>query len=1199
MTVAREDREPVAHEAGAPQRAGADRAEIESTGLAPIELQPTELEPTELGRTGTDSNAGPVEGAAAAVRDPDARTADGDDAAGDATVPDPLWYKDAIIYQMHVKAFCDANGDGIGDFAGLVQKLDYIQELGVNTIWLLPFYPSPQRDDGYDIADYRDVHPDYGTLDDFRLFIDEAHRRGLKVITELVINHTSDQHPWFQAARRAPPGSPEHEFYVWSDTDKKFAGTRIIFTDTETSNWAWDPLARRYYWHRFFSHQPDLNHNNPKVVDAVIDVMRFWLDLGVDGMRLDAIPYLCVAEGTNNENLPETHAVLKRMRAVVDANYTGRMFLAEANQWPEDVSEYFGDGDECHVAYHFPLMPRIFMAVALEDRYPIAEILRQTPDIPDNCQWAIFLRNHDELTLEMVTDRERDYMYKMYAREPRMRVNVGIRRRLAPLLSNDGDRIKLMNSLLLSMPGSPVIYYGDEIGMGDNIYIGDRNGVRTPMQWSIDRNAGFSRADPQRLYLPLVMDPVYGYQAVNVEAQDREPASLLNWTRRLMAVRRQHRCFGRGTLEFVRPHNRKIMAYVRSLGSETVLCVANLSQTAQAVELDLSRYRGKVPVELTGRNAFPPIGELDYFVTLPAHGFFWFLLSDSTPPPAWHVERLPAKELPVLVLMDGISSLRSTDAPLLSRSVVRRTLQQLEDEVLVEFLHMRGWLHAGVDAKVRLGERIVWSGSHGDALLAFVYVEDGAGESQRYAVPLTLAWDDGVDGEVLKTAHWTLATVRQHSRVGVLLDAFADPAFCASIVHGVDTSQEIAFTDGALRFEHTANWDQVSLAKLRPVQHFTSEPFETSMALGESVFLKVYRRAEAGINPDIEMTHFLTQARFARIPSLGGTVTCELKGSEPIVLAALFAYVGNQGDAWTYTLDHLDRFLTSTPGEAESQNGKSPHELFDTRIQALGRCLGELHVALLSDSDDAAFAPEPLESTDLRRHAAAIETALDAICSTVVERAASLARALPGAKRLTAQAKRLREAREQLVARVQTLIAPALASAAPVVKARYHGDLQLRKVLLVEDDFLVFDFDGDVWLPMHERRHKDSPLRDVAGMLYSLDKARASALERALAAHPDRRERFEAALAAWLEEAGEAFLKGYWQGAGTAAGLPANQQVARNLIDLFQMERIVRDLRARLDRQLNEAGPLMEALLRFVPGGGRSTRRGRRSRSDN
>ena len=476
---------------------------------------------------------------------------------------DPLWYKDAVIYQLHVKAFFDSSGDGIGDFPGLTSRLDYLQDLGVDTVWLLPFYPSPMRDDGYDISDYRSVHPDYGTARDFRAFVHEAHRRGLRVVTELVINHTSDQHPWFQAARRAPAGSRKRDYYVWSDSDRKFPETRIIFTDTESSNWAWDPLAKAYYWHRFFSHQPDLNHNNPSVVKAVIRVMRYWLDMGVDGMRLDAIPYLCVREGTNNENLPETHAVIRQMRAVVDAHYRNRAFLAEANQWPEDVREYFGDGDECHMAYHFPLMPRMYMAVAQEDRYPMTEILAQTPEIPPICQWALFLRNHDELTLEMVTDRERDYMYRIYAADPRMRVNVGIRRRLAPLMDNDRDRIKLLNSLLLSLPGSPIIYYGDEIGMGDNFYLGDRNGVRTPMQWSPDRNAGFSRADPQRLYLPPIMDPVYGYEAVNVEAQLRAPNSLLNWMRRLIAVRKAHKAFGRGTFTMLHPGNRKIFAYVR------------------------------------------------------------------------------------------------------------------------------------------------------------------------------------------------------------------------------------------------------------------------------------------------------------------------------------------------------------------------------------------------------------------------------------------------------------------------------------------------------------------------------------------------------------------------------------------------------------------------------------------------------------
>ncbi|HEX7272437.1 MAG TPA: maltose alpha-D-glucosyltransferase, partial [Casimicrobiaceae bacterium] len=465
---------------------------------------------------------------------------------------DRLWYKDAIVYQLHIKAFFDANDDGTGDFQGLTEKLDYVKDLGVNTIWLLPFYPSPLRDDGYDVADYQNVNPLYGSLDEFRRFVTEAHRRDLRVITELVINHTSDQHPWFQAARRAPKDSRERNFYVWSDTPDKYKGTRIIFTDTEKSNWAWDDVAQQFYWHRFFSHQPDLNFDNPEVLEAIYGVMRFWLDIGVDGFRLDAIPYLCEREGTSNENLPETHDVLRKLRAIIDANYPSVLLLAEANQWPEDVREYFGNGDECHMAYHFPLMPRMYMAIALEERHPITEIMNQTPDIPESCQWAIFLRNHDELTLEMVTSKERDYMYNMYAADKRARVNLGIRRRLAPLLENDAGRIKLMVSLLLSMPGSPILYYGDEIGMGDNIYLGDRDGVRTPMQWRPERNAAFSRADPQRLYLQPIMDSIYGYEVVNVEAQTRAPWSLLNWTRRLLAVRKDFRAFGRGSLRFLR-----------------------------------------------------------------------------------------------------------------------------------------------------------------------------------------------------------------------------------------------------------------------------------------------------------------------------------------------------------------------------------------------------------------------------------------------------------------------------------------------------------------------------------------------------------------------------------------------------------------------------------------------------------------------
>ena len=549
---------------------------------------------------------------------------------------DPLWYKDAVIYQTHVKAFRDSNGDGYGDFKGLTERLDYIEALGANCIWLLPFYPSPLKDDGYDIALYESIHEQYGTIEDFRDFLNEAHRRGLRVITELVINHTSDQHPWFQRARSAPKGSPERDFYVWSDDPTRFSEARIIFTDTEKSNWAWDPVAEQFYWHRFFSHQPDLNFDNPKVLEAVVGVMRFWLRMGVDGLRLDAIPYLVEREGTNCENLPESHVVLKKMRAAMDAEFPGRVFLAEANQWPPDVRPYFGEGDECHMAFHFPLMPRMFMAVRREDRTPIVEIMARTPEIPASCQWAIFLRNHDELTLEMVTDEERDYMYTEYARDKRMRINVGIRRRLAPLMDNGRRQVELMNALLMSMPGTPIIYYGDEIGMGDNVYLGDRNGVRTPMQWNGSWNAGFSEADSAALYSPLIVDPPYGYQGLNVVAQERTQTSLLRWMRRLVAVRQRHKAFGRGTQEFLHPANTKVLVYLRVYEDETILCVSSLSRFAQPVELDLSRFNGLVPVELWSNQPFPAIGELPYFFTMAPYAFFWFKL---TPPDAVGVPR--------------------------------------------------------------------------------------------------------------------------------------------------------------------------------------------------------------------------------------------------------------------------------------------------------------------------------------------------------------------------------------------------------------------------------------------------------------------------------------------------------------------------------------------------------------------------------
>jgi maltose alpha-D-glucosyltransferase/alpha-amylase len=1067
---------------------------------------------------------------------------------------DPLWYKDAIIYQMHVKAFFDANDDGIGDFAGLTQKLDYIQELGVNAIWLLPFYPSPQRDDGYDIADYLGVNHDYGSLDDFRRFVDEAHRRGLRVITELVINHTSDQHPWFQAARAASPGSPEREFYVWSDTDTKFAGTRIIFTDSESSNWAWDRTANAYYWHRFFSHQPDLNHNNPLVVAAVIDVMRFWLDLGVDGMRLDAIPYLCVREGTKNENLPETHAVLRQMRAVVDRHYQQRMFLAEANQWPEDVREYFGDGDECHMAYHFPLMPRIFMALALEDRYPIAEILRQTPDIPENCQWAIFLRNHDELTLEMVTDRERDYMYRMYAQEPRMRVNAGIRRRLATLLGNDVDRIKLMNSLLLSMPGSPIIYYGDEIGMGDNVYIGDRNGVRTPMQWSIDRNAGFSRADPQRLYLPLIMDPIYGYQAVNVETQSRDPSSLLNWTRRILAVRRQHKCFGRGTLEFVRPRNRKVFAYVRSYDGQTVLCVANLAQTAQAVELDLSTYRGRVPVELMGRNSFPPIGELPYFLTLPPHGFLWLLLSEDAPPPEWHMEHLPASELPVLVLPHGLATLAADIHDAGAPKVVRRTLDQYTREVLPVFMAQRRWFaqKAGGIERVEFGMRAPWrAADEAEWLLTTVTARSDDGQQHLYFLPLAIAWEDHETAMQL-SSEWTIAKVREHARVGTLVDAFADPAFCLQWVEKLHEARDVRAGDGLFEFRPTSAFAELYARGFLPVQHLSGEQSNTGVVLGETFFLKAYRRLRPGPAPEIEMAVHLTRAGFRNCAALAGLVTLD-HGSGPVTLMALFEFKRNQGDAWTYTLNHLERFATIVQ---DPDQRSEAHGLYANQIRTLGRRIGELHEVLARRSEEAAFRPEAVTGADLNTWSQEIEQEAEATFALLAERQSRLPEPV---QPLAAELISLRAVVIDRIVGLRDLRIDGLQ------KTRSHGDLHLAQILLSEDDFIVTDFEGEPARSVEQRRRKHLALRDVAGMLRSFDYARAVALERTRTGRPDLEGVIEEALGQWYDLATDAFLAGYAGAVGDAGGWLKDSGSREMLLETFQIEKALYELRYELE----------------------------------
>ncbi|TSA11251.1 MAG: maltose alpha-D-glucosyltransferase [Betaproteobacteria bacterium] len=1063
-----------------------------------------------------------------------------------------LWYKDAVVYQLHIKAFFDSNGDGMGDFPGLIEKLDYVRDLGVNTIWLLPFYPSPMKDDGYDVADYHNVHPQYGTRNDVRTLVREAHRRGLRVITELVVNHTSDQHPWFQAARRAPAGSSKRDFYVWSDTDKKYDQTRIIFTDTETSNWTWDPVAKAFYWHRFFSHQPDLNFDNPKVLKAVIRVMRFWFDMGVDGFRLDAIPYLIERDGTSNENLPETHAVIRQIRAQVDAHYKNRLLLAEANQWPEDVREYFGDGDECHMAYHFPLMPRIYMAIAQEDRHPVVEIMQQTPEIPDNAQWAIFLRNHDELTLEMVTSKERDYMYRMYAADPRARINLGIRRRLAPLMENDRERIKLMNSLLLSMPGSPIIYYGDEIGMGDNIFLGDRNGVRTPMQWSPDRNAGFSRADPQRLFLPPIMDPIYGYEAVNVEAQTRDPSSLLNWMRRMLAVRKGSKAFGRGRLSFLSPGNRKILAYLREFGDETILCVANLGRSAQPVELDLSRFRGRVPVEMMGRTAFPPIGELPYLLTLPACGFYWFRLAADVDVPSWHDERLATEERPVLVLFDGWTSFfRDRVVPWRIR-MAEKLRAQFETDVLPRFIATQRWYAAKGETITRaaLADCVLWGAQPRSWLITLLRVETAAGQSS-YFLPMALAYGDGDDESLRAFTTATLARVRQQSQVGVLADAFADEAFCRALIAAIGAGSEVACSLGKLRFTPTNAYARLAgddIGKL-PMTRPKFQSSNTVVMLGGRLFLKGYRHVRAGVNPEFEMGRFLTEvARFANCVPLAGAIEYIAADGTPTSLALLQGHVANQGDGWTYTAGYLERTF-----EAQLAAAAAPpadiHGAYMSLVHTLGTRTAELHRALASSAGDPAFDPEPLQPGDLAAWKRRVHDDAVATFALLEQRLTQFpAPAL-------ANARALLEQRQRLLARIDACAMPA----GGTLKTRYHGDYHLGQVLVNNNDFIIIDFEGEPARPLAERRAKHSSLRDVAGMLRSFDYARWSAVLRDVYTEADR-DRLAPLAAQWAREARDTFLRAYEEHA-RGGSLYASFAEVQGLIELFELEKALYELR--------------------------------------
>jgi maltose alpha-D-glucosyltransferase/alpha-amylase len=1045
---------------------------------------------------------------------------------------DELWYKDAIIYQLHVKAFSDSNNDGIGDFAGLTEKLDYLQDLGVTALWLLPFYPSPGRDDGYDIADYGAINPDFGTMKDFRRFIVEAKRRGLRVITELVINHTSDQHDWFKRARRSDPNSSARNWYVWSDTDQKYQGTRIIFTDTEKSNWTWDPEAGQFYWHRFFSHQPDLNFDNPRVVSAIVQVMKRWLDTGVDGFRLDAIPYLCERDGTNNENLPETHAVIRHLRAELDAYAKGKVLLAEANQWPEDVQEYFGKGDECQMAYHFPLMPRIYMAIAQEDRFPITDILRQTPDVPANCQWALFLRNHDELTLEMVTDVERDYLWSTYANDPRARINVGIRRRLAPLMDNDRRKIELMNSLLLSFPGTPIIYYGDEIGMGDNIYLGDRNGVRTPMQWTPDRNGGFSRADPARLYAPTVMDPVYGYEAVNVEAQSRSLSSLLSATKRLISVRKSTLAFGRGTMTFIRPENRSVLAYVRQYRDEVILCVANLSRSAQATQLDLSPWKDRVPLEMLGRTRFPAIGELPYMITLAPYGFYWFQLKERDK--SEHGAPSVVPEFETLVIPLGATWVS-----------LARTRGVFERDVLPGHLARSRWYPERSPQAIRplltsavpfcdIGDNRPW-------LLFFEAPQRGM--TTRYVLPLQIEW---VRFDRERYNPRAYAAVRQGAREGTLLDVATDPIFIALLLRNLRQALTVEENGLRLEFRPTGNLSDKPTKPPEHVRAVETEQSNSTALVDNEYVVKVYRKLEPGINPEIEIGRFLTEvAGFSNTPALLGSVEL-VEGEQSSAIAVVHAFVQNQGDGWTVTSAYLDRFVDEQRLLASGYAGESEEQAPYLRYMSqIGRRLAEMHLALSAGSQFDAFTPEPTGPADVQRWIEDVLAGSERVFDALEQRREAIKEAdRPLVDRLLAQ-------RESLRDRLNALLPRDLDG----LKIRHHGDLHLGQILIVKDDIFIIDFEGEPRRTLEERRRKAPAARDVAGMIRSIDYSATAALQRALKITPDEQGKLGAALGEWRNRASAAFLAGYRESVINAGLWPADRQDAERMLNFFLLEK--------------------------------------------
>jgi maltose alpha-D-glucosyltransferase/alpha-amylase len=1081
---------------------------------------------------------------------------------------DSLWYKDAVIYELHIKAFFDSTGDGKGDFQGLTQKLDYLEGLGITAIWLLPFYPSPLKDDGYDISQYFSVHSDYGTLKDFRDFLREAHRRGIRVITELVLNHTSDQHSWFQNSRRAKPGSVWRDFYVWSDSPERYKDARIIFTDFETSNWSWDHVAGAYYWHRFYSHQPDLNYDNPKVQRAMFRAIDFWFALGVDGLRLDAVPYLYEREGTNCENLPETYAFLEKLRKYLDSKFKNRMLLAEANQWPEDAVNYFGNGNICHMAFHFPLMPRIFMSLWMEDSFPIIDIFEQTPSIPEICQWALFLRNHDELTLEMVTDEERDYMYRVYAQDPGARINLGIRRRLSPLLGNHRRKMELMNFLLFSFPGTPVIYYGDEIGMGDNYYLGDRDGVRTPMQWSADRNAGFSRANPQKLYLPVIIDPEYHYEAVNVENQERNQASLLWWVKRMIGMRKRFKAFGRGSIEFLNTENPKVLAFIRRYQDENILVVVNLSRFAQTVELDLSSFSGYFLEEVASRNKFPMIKEVPYVLTLGFYDYFWFSLQ---------------KEEDVIRFGDLFQPVAELSVTGNWESVFRgKTKEKLEGEILPAYIANCRWFggKARIVREITIIENIPIGKTHSASRLLFLNVAYTEGLSEMYLLPISFSYGEEARKIIEVKPYAIAARVSTDRGEGIIYDAAYNDDFRQEILLMISRKHSTKGLEGQLisypgRQLKSFAWKELLVEKSQVLR---TEQTNTSFLYGNKLIFKMFRRLDEGMNPDLEIGRFLAEkTSFRNVPPFAGAIEYRRPGLEPIVVGMLQAVVSNQGDAWTFALNSLDGYfervfskkdeIREIPKVSASLLELSSLEvppLFQELIgvfylemaHLLGKRTAELHLALSSDTEDKNFAPEPFSILYQR----SLYQSMQSLTKRSIGLLKKNIKKVP--EEIRVESNEIISLEEKFIDRFKSLLNKKLS----IVKTRIHGDYHLGQVLFTGNDFVIIDFEGEPARAISERRLKRSPLTDIAGMVRSFHYAAYSAVLKH-AVRPEDIHLMESWAELWYQYVSGAFLSSYFLMVRDAPFFPKETEDLEILLRVFLLEKSVYELGYELNNR--------------------------------